>query len=264
MKEPEIDESLTIDVDDNLEQFDFSKRFKSVFQKTTPSYMKEEVRRNSSVASDKLNEQRRQLNTNDSLEYLTIQFKIYNLPKIFNILLMNNLKGLKYINIGYLDEITFISFVDDYKKNANKLASLTTLKISIGISVFSYSKLEKHVIEYINVNSPILEEKFLFSDLQINLEEQMENLVDLVYFKAVVPKLVIQIGNNIENVLLLSKVINHRISKRKTEMNALLMIMDLPQYKKLYTGEIIKSIVSFYAKKENRAIICKENPNNSK
>ena len=83
---------------------------------------------------------------------------------------MNNLKGLKYINIGYLDEITFISFVDDYKKNANKLASLTTLKISIGISVFSYSKLEKYVIEYINVNSPILEEKFLFSDLQINLE----------------------------------------------------------------------------------------------
>ena len=264
MKEPELDESLTIDVDDNLEQFDFSKRFKSVFQKTTPSYMKEEVRRNSSVASDRLDEQRRQLNTNISLEYLTIQFKIYNLPKIFNILLMNNLKGLKYINIGYLDEITFISFVDDYKKNANKLASLTTLKISIGISVFSYSKLEKYVIEYINVNSPILEEKFLFSDLQINLEEQMENLVDLVYFKAVVPKLVIQIGNNIENVLLLSKVINHRISKRKTEMNALLMIMDLPQYKKLYTGEIIKSIVSFYAKKENRAIICKENPNNSK
>ena len=264
MKEPEIDESLTVDVDDNLEQFDFSKRFKSVFQKTTPSYMKEEVRRNSSVASDKLDEQRRQLNTNDTLEHLTLQFKIYNLPKIFNILLMNNLKGLKYINIGYLDEISFISFVDDYKNNANKLASLTTLKISIGISVFSYSKLEKHVIEYINVNSPILEEKFLFSDLQINLEEQMENLVDLVYFKAVVPKLVIQIGNNIDNVILLSKVINHRISKRKTEMNALLMIMDLPQYKKLCTGEIIKSIAGFYAKKENRAILCKENPNNSK
>ena len=92
----------------------------------------------------------------------------------------------------------------------------------------------------------------------------MENLVDLVYFKAVVPKLVIQIGNNIDNVILLSKVINHRISKRKTEMNALLMIMDLPQYKKLCTGEIIKSIAGFYAKKENRAILCKENPNNSK
>ena len=107
-------------------------------------------------------------------------------------------------------------------------------------------------------------ENFKNHPFKVKDDEQMENLVDLVYFKAVVPKLVIQIGNNIDNVILLSKVINHRISKRKTEMNALLMIMDLPQYKKLCTGEIIKSIAGFYAKKENRAILCKENPNNTK
>ena len=254
-------EELHLDIDDNLEQFDFSKRFRSVFQKNMSPYMKDEVGHNETVANNKMDEQRRQLNTNDTLENITIQFKIYNLPKIFNILLMNNLNGLKYINLGYLDEITFISFVNDYKTNANKLISLTSLKISLGISVFSYAKLEKNVYEYINVNSPNLEEKFLFSDLIVLSETKMDELVELVYYKAVVPKLVVQIGSSMDNIFTLSRVINRRIAKRKTELNALLMIMDVPQFKKLYTGEVIKSIASFYLKKENRELLCKENPN---
>ena len=254
-------EELHLDIDDNLEQFDFSKRFRSVFKKNMTPYMKDEIGHNETVANDKMEEQNRQLNTNDTLENITIQFKIYNLPKIFNFLLMNNLKGLKYINLGYLDEITFISFVNDYKANANKLVSLTSLKISLGISVLSYAKLEKNVFEYINVNSPNLEEKFLFSDLIVFSEAKMDELVDLVYYKAVVPKLVVQIGSSMDNIFTLSRVINRRIAKRKTELNALLMIMDMPQFKKLYTGEIIKSIASFYLKKENRELLCKENPN---
>ena len=254
-------EELHLDIDDNLEQFDFSKRFRSVFKKNMTPYMKDEIGHNETVANDKMEEQNRQLNTNDTLENITIQFKIYNLPKIFNFLLMNNLKGLKYINLGYLDEITFISFVNDYKANANKLVSLTSLKISLGISVLSYAKLEKNVFEYINVNSPNLEEKFLFSDLIVFSEAKMDELVDLVYYKAVVPKLVVQIGSSMDNVFTLTRIINRRIAKRKTELNALLMIMDMPQFKKLYTGEIIKSIASFYLKKENRELLCKENPN---
>ena len=151
--------------------------------------------------------------------------------------------------------------MNDYKTNANKLISLTSLKISLGISVFSYAKLEKNVYEYINVNSPNLEEKFLFSDLIVLSETKMDELVELVYYKAVVPKLVVQIGSSMDNIFTLSRVINRRIAKRKTELNALLMIMDVPQFKKLYTGEVIKSIASFYLKKENRELLCKENPN---
>ena len=259
-KEPD-NEELNIDVDDNLESFDYSKRFRSVFHKNKPSYIATEVARKETMSSENLlEEQRRKLNTNDTLENITIQFKIYNLPEIFNICLMNNLKGLKYINFGYLDQSTFISFLKDYKANSNKLVSLKSLKISLGVSVISYVDLEEYIFEYINVNTPVLEEKFLFSDLKIVYEAKMQELVELVYFKAVTPKLVIQIGNDNDNNHLLSKVMDQCINNRKMEMDSLLMIMDLPEYKKLYNSDIIKCIGSFCLKKENKVILCKENP----
>ena len=243
-KEPD-NEDLKFDVDENLESFDYNKRFRSVFHKKKSSYMAPEGARNETMSSeDLLEEQRRKLNTNATLENITIQFKIYNLPEIFNICLMNNLKGLKYINFGYLDQSTFISFLKDYKANSNKLVSLKTLKISLGVSVISYVDLEEYIFEYINVNTPVLEEKYLFSDLKIVYEAKMKELVELVYYKAVTPKLVIQIGNCNDNNHLLSKVMDQCIINRKMEMESLLMIMDLPKYKQLYKVDIIKSIAS--------------------
>ena len=176
---------------------------------------------------------------------------------------MNNLIGLKTINLGYLDEITFISFLKDYKFNLNKLENLTSLKISLCSSIIYYNNLEKYIIEYINTNSPKLEEKFLFSDLKIFSEQKMEELVELVYFQAEIPKLVVQLGNDNDNTRLLPKVINKRIQDRRTGMLSMIILMDLPEFKKLYSMNIIKCLASFYSKKKNRAILCKENPNNT-
>ena len=39
------------------------------------------------------------------------------------------------------------------------------------------------------------------------------------------------------------------------------MIMDVPQYQKMRAREIINCLAGFYHKKDNRIIICKENPN---
>ena len=262
--ENENEKEFNIDVDENLEQFDYSKRFRSVFHKKKFSMnIEKEVRRKETMSSDKLEEQLRQLNKNVSLENIIIQFKIYNLPEIFNICLINNLRGLKSINFGYLDEITFTSFLKDYKLNCDKLVSLKSLKISLCASVISYSNLESHIIDYINTNSPSLEEKFLFSDLKIVYESKMKELVELVYFKAEVPKLIIQIGNDNDNVHLLSKVNRKIIQDRKTVIYSLIMLMELPEYKQLYTMNIIECLGSFYAKKLNKAILCKENPNNN-
>ena len=259
----EIEKKLNIDIDNNSEHFNTKKRFRSVLKKTKTTYLSNEVRPKETINSDTiLDQQRRHLNKNITLENLTIQFKIYNLPEIFNICLMNNLKGLKYINLGYLDDITFIAFVNDFKANSDKLVNLTSLKISLGISIVSYVNLEKYIIEYININSPILEEKFLFSNLKLVNEEKMDELIELVYFKAITPKLVIQLGNDNDTIHLLSKDIGKYIKKRKIEMNYLLMLMDLPKYNKLYNWDIIKCIASFYLRKGNRAIICKENPYN--
>ncbi len=43
-------------------------------------------------------------------------------------------------------------------------------------------------------------------------------------------------------------------------MYTLRMIMDMPKYKKIRVQNIIDCLASFYSKKENRIIICKENP----
>ena len=252
-----------VDVDENIENY-HNKRFKSVYHKKKFNINEKESRRKETINSEKLLiEQRRQLNKNDSLENLTIQFKIYDLPELFNICLMNNLIGLKTINLGYLDEITFISFLKDYKFNLNKLENLTSLKISLCSSIIYYNNLEKYIIEYINTNSPKLEEKFLFSDLKIFSEQKMEELVELVYFQAEITKLVVQLGNDNDNTRLLPKVINKRIQDRRTGMLSMIILMDLPEFKKLYSMNIIKCLASFYSKKKNRAILCKENPNNT-
>ena len=88
----------------------------------------------------------------------------------------------------------------------------------------------------------------------------MKELVELVYFIAEVPKLIVQIGNDNNNEHLLSKVNRKYIQERQTGMYSMIMMMGLPEYKQLYTMHIIECLASFYAKKRNRAIICKENP----
>jgi hypothetical protein len=208
--------------------------------------------------------QRGELNTNKTLRNLILQMKIYNLPEIFNFCLMNNLSGLESINLGYLDEETFIGFLNDYKLNSNKLLNLTSLKISLCSSVISYNNLEKYVHEYINTNSPKLKEKFLFTDLKITSMEKMSELVLLVYERAIVPTLLIQINNDQENARLLSSVISNIIEGKKKLMNNLILVMQLPDIKqKIFTTNIIKCLASFVAKKSNRAIVCKENPFNT-
>jgi hypothetical protein len=198
------------------------------------------------------------LSTNKILEHLTLQFKIYNLPELFNFCIKNNLNGLKTINFGTLDKATFIGFMNSYKNYSDELKSLETLKISLGFSVTSYSSLENYILDYININPPNLEEKYLLSNLQIIKESKMKELVELVYFKAVVPKLVIQIGN--ENTHMLSKILHKFILETRTELHSLCMIFMLEKYQKLRVANILELLSSFYEKKKNRTILCIEEP----
>ena len=61
----------------------------------------------------------------------------------------------------------------------------------------------------------------------------------------------------------LPKVINKRIQDRRTGMLSMIILMELPEFKKLYATNIIACLASFYSKRKNRAILCKENLNNS-
>ena len=254
------DFDMDIDIDKKVEKHEF-KRFKSFAQKK----QKEQsgLRKESITIDDMSNKKRSELNTNSTLEHLVLQFKIYELPEIFNICIMNNINGLKEINLGLLDENTFIGFMNGYKKYHNKLINLNTLKITLVSSITFFSSVEKYIIEFINVNSPNIKEKYLFSDLQIINENKMKELIDLVYLKAVEPKLVIQISSENEHILskCLSKILNEKKNECKVEMTALLILMQRKEFKKLYNQNILEYLSGFYGKNKNRVIICKENPN---
>ena len=262
--EETIKEKKEDDNDDNSDDFDNNdnyenKRFNTIMPKNN---LQQATKREESLYYEELtNKKRTVLNINSSLEHLTMHFKIYDLPDIFNVCLMNNLSGLKSINIGVFDEITFIGFMNNYKEYSNNLINLTSLKISLGISVTSYIDIEQYILEFININSPNIEEKLLFSDLRIINENKMRDLIQLVYEDALVPKLVIQISN--ENSNLLSKVLSAFIKEKKekcsNEMNSMLILMNIPEYKKLYNQTILECLSSFYGMKKNRVIICKEN-----
>ena len=167
---------------------------------------------------------------------------------------------MKYINLGFLDEITFISFINEYKTNSEILKKLISLKISLCPSVISYTNLNKYILDFINIDTPNLDEKYLFSNLKLKTETEMNELIDNVYYLSKTPKLVVQIGNDHGNIHLLSKA-NKRLIDDRDGMYTLRMIMDMDKFIKIRSQNIINCLASFYRKKENRIIICKENPN---
>ena len=253
-----IDE-YDIDINKNMENYDSSKRYKSMIQKSSTE---KAANREKSSDSEKTENKSRKLNPNDSLENLVFQMRIYNIPEIFNFCVMNNLSGLKSINLGNLDEISFKGFLLDYKLNCDKLKNLKSIKIHLGISVLFFKDLEEYILEFININSTKLEEKFLFSNLIIDNEEDMKKLIELVYLKTDIQKLIVTLNYN--NIGLLSKLlstfINEYTSKHRTIINSLVFAMQHPKYKKLNALGMPKYLSEFIMLNKNKMILCNENP----
>ena len=218
------------------------------------------IRKNSSEKNNNIDSNSDQLNYNNNLENLVIQLKICFLPEIFNFCKINNLAGLKYINLGNLDEISFKGFVDDYKLNYTKLQSLVTLKINLGFSVLYYDNLEKYIFDFININSKNLQEKLLLSNLIINNEDKMEKLIELVYLKANIEKLVIKI--NYENIDLLSKLLTKFTiqyqNKCTKNIYSIMLALNHPKCKKINKKEIITNLCDFIIFSKYRTILCNE------
>ena len=250
------------DIDINMENYDSSKRYKSMMQKGT--FERGALRRKSS-SLNQFESKSRKLNPNDSLENIVLQMKIYDLPEIFNIVKINNISGIQSINLGNLDEITFKGFVTDYKLYFDRLKSLKSLKINLGISVLDYDDLENYIMDYLYINSPVLEEKFLLSNLYIKNEAKMKELIELVYVKAELNKIIMTINNS--NIDLFSKHLIKFIAEYKNSfsnlLNSLVLAMSHPKYKKFKSLEIPKYLSEFIGLKNNRFILCNENPENS-
>ena len=202
----------------------------------------------------------RKLNPNDYLENLVLQMKISNLPEIFNFCKINNLSGLKYINLGNLDEITFKGFVNDYKLNCYRLTSLISIKINLGFSILSYEKIENDIFDFININTPKLIEKSLLSNLKIKSEDKMKELIELVYLKAMVEKLVVKL--NYSNIDLLSKLLSQFFIEYKNKymdnINSIVFLINHPKYKSINNKDILTYLCNFFTFSKNRTIICNE------
>ena len=217
-----------------------------------------ELKNNNEKNEDK--DDKNRISPNATLEEITLNIKFYNIPEIFNIIYINNLPNLKKINLGILDEITFISFITEYKANSENFKNLISLKISLCDSLFSYTSLSSYIKEYINTDTPKLDEKYLFTNLKIKTEAEMKEIFGIVYHLAKTPKLVLQIANDEINKKLLMEA-NKKLAENRDEMYSLRLIMEFPKYNKIMTTNIINCLLDFYVKKkENRMIICKENP----
>ena len=186
--------------------------------------------------------------------------KISHLPEIFNFCIINNLAGLKYINLGNLDEITFKGFVNDYKLNCNKLKNLISIKINLGFSVLSFDNIENYIFDFININTPKLIEKFLLTNLIINSEEKMKKLIDLVYLEANIEKIVVKL--NYSNIDLLSKLLSQFFIEYKNKylnnINSIVLLLNHPKFKNIYNKNILSNLCDLIIFNKSRTILCNE------
>ena len=93
----------------------------------------------------------------------------------------------------------------------------------------------------------------------------MKELIELVYVKAELNKIIMTINNS--NIDLFSKHLIKFIAEYKNSfsnlLNSLVLAMSHPKYKKFKSLEIPKYLSEFIGLKNNRFILCNENPENS-
>ena len=191
---------------------------------------------------------------NKSLKTFTLQCKIFRIPKIFNICLSNNIGGLTYVSIRDLDLESFFGFLNDYKKNVDKMNNLESLKVGLNNTIISYDKVKNEIKEFINVNSIKLKEKILFSNLEVDNIDKINELKFYVQ-KANIEKVVVQIGSS-NNLLLYSSEFNDD-EKYKMELEALYFVLTKKPYNILIKDKIIINLKRYFKKNKNRVVICK-------
>ena len=189
---------------------------------------------------------------NNCLQEFILKCKIYRIPNLFNFFLYNNITNIKIISIGDMDFDSFTGFINIYKNNINKMINLKSLKIGLNNTIISLNEKVYDVLnEFININSNKLEEKILYSFLELNNDiNKMDKLIKNVQ-KAKISKIIIQIGKN--NIKLLDNI----YKKQKNELEHLYLIMTKEKYKILIKKQILQNIKKFFSKHKTKIVICK-------
>ena len=196
----------------------------------------------------------KELDTNKSLKIIALQCKIFGIPNIFNLCLYNNISGLTNITIGDLDLESFNGFLNDFKNNIDKMINLITLKIGLNNTVISYNNIEDKIKLFINIKSINLKEKVLFSFLELDSIDKINDL-QLCINHSKIDKLVIQIGQN--NKILLDTSNSNDEKKNKAELQSLFFIFTKHPYNVLIKDKIINNTRQFFKKNNAKLVICK-------
>ena len=187
----------------------------------------------------------------NNLNEFILKCKVYRIPNLFNFCLYN-ISNLKNISIGDMDFQSFSGFIEIYSNNLLKLNNLKTLKIGLNNSIISYNdKISEKIKQFINKSPLNLEQKILFSFIEMNNDiKKLTNLFSSVQ-KANINQLVIQIGKN--NLELLNKLYN----KLKKENELLYIIMTHKKYNILIDVQIIEYMKKFFSKHKEKIVVCK-------
>ena len=192
----------------------------------------------------------RKITKNNNIKEIIIKCKIYRLPDLFNFCLINNINNIINITIGDMDTESFNGFLKLYINNIDKMKNLKIIKIGLNNSVILYDKISDKINEFININSDNLEEKILYSFLEINDLNKMKNLIYNVY-KAKINKLIIQIGAK-------NKYLLNQINKlNKAEFESIFFVMKHAKYKLLIKEQIIKYVQKFFMRHKTKIVICR-------
>ena len=187
----------------------------------------------------------------NNLNEFLLKCKIFRIPNIFNFCLYN-ITNIKIISIGDMDFPSFNGFIDIYSNNLNKMTNLKIIKIGLNNSIISFNdKISEKINEFTNKSPKNLEQKILFSFIEMNNDlNKLEKLFNSVQ-NAKINQLVIQIGKN--NQELLTKLYD----KLKKEIELLYLIMTYEKYNKLIDVQIITHMRKFFSKHKEKIIVCK-------
>ena len=109
-----------------------------------------------------------------------------------------------------------------------------------------------------------MKEIFLLSNIIIDDEEKMKELIELVYYKANIEKIIIKINN--KNIELFSKLLSKFIidykNIHKNYLYSIIYLAHHPKFKQINSTELFKVLSKFIVLNDNRCILCDEYKDN--
>ena len=207
---------------------------------------------------------------NIHLKNFTFQFKIYQCLNLSYIIP----NKVQILFLGDLDEITFNSFIKDYKtSDFINNSELISIKINLNLTVILLDNVIQSCIDYSQYSPKFLKEKVLLSNMKTDDKNIMKDLINALFFKTnSVDNVLINFSKSAENIYLTAlseinvensiaiKYIDQVIFNKRRNIKQMFENIVGEEYKKQFKTSIIetkKRIKDFLSiPNKNKKIFC--------